>query len=67
MPSNPLIAAAEQLLLTAPEAAKALAISERTVWQLTKDGELPVVRLGRSVRYDRRDLLDYIEKRKGRG
>jgi excisionase family DNA binding protein len=62
MPSDP--AAVEQQLLTAPQAAKVLAISERALWQLGKDGELPVVRLGRAVRYDRRDLLDFIEKRK---
>jgi excisionase family DNA binding protein len=58
--------AAARLLLTAAEAALALAISERTLWQLTRDKEIPVVRLGRSVRYDPADLKRFIESRKGR-
>jgi excisionase family DNA binding protein len=60
----PATPAAEPLLLTAREAAAALAISERTLWQLTKDGAVRCVRLGRAVRYDRRDLIALIEQRK---
>ena len=41
-----------KLLLRPPEAAEALAISDRTLWGLTKAGEIPCVRFGRSVRYD---------------
>ncbi|MCA9082183.1 MAG: helix-turn-helix domain-containing protein [Planctomycetaceae bacterium] len=39
------------LLLKPTEAAKALAISERTLFTLTKEGKIPVVHIGRSVRY----------------
>jgi excisionase family DNA binding protein len=55
----------EQLLIIPREAAKALAISERTLWQLTKDGAIPCVRIGRSVRYDLRDLRGWIDRHKG--
>ena len=41
------------LLVDAREAARLLAISPRTLWSLSKTGEIPVVRLGkRAVRYD---------------
>lgn len=49
-------------LLTAREAAKLLAVCEKTLWALTKSGEIPVVRIGRSVRYDPRDLSRWIDK-----
>jgi excisionase family DNA binding protein len=53
-----------RLLLKPPEAARALAISERKLWQLTKDGEIRSVRIGRAVRYDLRDLQDYVDRQK---
>jgi excisionase family DNA binding protein len=52
------------LLLTAPQAAKALAISPRTLWSLTDTGEIPCVRIGRAVRYDPEDLRAWIARRK---
>lgn len=54
-----------KLLLRPPEAAETLAISERTLWTLTKEGILPCVRLGRLVRYDPEDLRRAIAERKG--
>ncbi len=54
-----------QLLLRPDEAAQALAISERTLWTISKRGEIPVVRIGRSVRYHIDDLTRWIEARKG--
>ena len=56
-----------QPLLTAREAANLLRISERKLWQLTNCGEVPCVRLGRSVRYDARDLANWIEQNKRGG
>jgi excisionase family DNA binding protein len=55
-------AAAVPLLLTARQAAAALTISERTLWSLTRRGELPCLRIGRSVRYSRRDLFEYLDR-----
>ena len=53
-----------QLLLTARDAAKALAISERTLWTLTNNGDVPCVRLGRAVRYDPDDLRAFVKRSK---
>jgi excisionase family DNA binding protein len=52
------------LLLKPREAARALAISERTLWELTKRGKIPHVRIGRAVRYAPADLEAWIESRK---
>ena len=49
------------LLLTARQAAQVLGISPRTLFSLTKNGDLPVVRFGRLVRYSPNDLRDWIE------
>jgi excisionase family DNA binding protein len=56
----------QALLLTTPQAARSLAISERTLWDLTKRGEIPAVRIGRSVRYDPEDLKAWIDRQKER-
>lgn len=52
-------------LLTAREAAQQLAIGLRKLWQLTNTGELRCVRIGRSVRYDPRDVAAFIDARRG--
>ena len=48
------------LLLTPRETARALAISERKLWQLTKDNAIPHVRLGRNVRYPAVAIQEWI-------
>ena len=40
-----------QLLLTSPEAAKRLRISERTLWTLTDRGDIRCIRIGTAKRY----------------
>jgi excisionase family DNA binding protein len=55
------------LLLRLPEAAEELAISERKLWDLTKGGEIPCIRIGRSVRYARADLIAWINTKKQGG
>lgn len=52
------------ILLKGPQAAKALAISERKLWSLTRRGEIPCVRIYRSVRYDPADLRAWIAQKK---
>jgi excisionase family DNA binding protein len=54
-------------LLKPPDAAKRLGISERKLWDLAKRGEVPVVRIGRSVRYDVADLQRWIDSCKQSG
>jgi excisionase family DNA binding protein len=57
-------APATTLLLTAREAAAALAISERTLWGLTKAGQVRCVHVGRAVRYAPADLSAFIGSQK---
>jgi excisionase family DNA binding protein len=54
-----------RLLLTANETATRLHISPRTLWSLTKAGDVECVRIGRSVRYTPAALEAYIASRKG--
>ena len=55
-----------KLLLAAREAAEALSVCEKTLWSMTEPrGDLPCVRIGRRVLYDQRDLLAWIDRRKG--
>ena len=53
-----------RLLMTPTEAAQALAISPRKLWAMTNCGDIPCVRIGRSVRYDPADLQFWIEEQK---
>ena len=62
MPASPLYAS--PLLLTPRQAAQTLAVCEKTLYTLTKRGELPSVRIGRAVRYDVADLQAFINSRK---
>jgi excisionase family DNA binding protein len=55
---------APKLLWTRREAAVALSISERTLWTLTDEGEIPCVRIRRSVRYDPVAIRSWIEEQK---
>jgi excisionase family DNA binding protein len=50
-----------QLLLTARAAAAVLSVSERTLWAMTHPrGPIPVVKIGRSVRYPAEALRAWI-------
>ena len=49
-------------LLTVREAAAWLTVSTRTLFSLTAGGELPAVRLGRSVRYRLEDLESFVPR-----
>ena len=51
-----------RLLLDAHETARALSVSQRTLWGLTNRGEIPCVRIGRRVLYDPRALQSWIER-----
>jgi len=50
-----------RLLLDAHDTAVALSICERKLWELTKQGDLPCVRIGRRVLYDPRALAVWID------
>jgi predicted DNA-binding transcriptional regulator AlpA len=53
-------------LLTPKDAAAACAISPRKLWSLTASGDIPCVRIGRSVRYDAMDLAAFIDAAKAK-
>jgi predicted DNA-binding transcriptional regulator AlpA len=44
-----------------------LALSPRLLWTLTNTGEMPCVRIGRTVRYDPAELRAWVEAHKTRG
>lgn len=50
----------EPLLLTPTEAADVLRWSERSLWEATRNGHIPSVRLGRSVRYSLESLREWV-------
>ena len=50
------------ILVDAREAARRLAISPRTLWQLTKDRVVPSIRIGKCVRYRVADLEDWTRQ-----
>jgi excisionase family DNA binding protein len=52
----------EPLLLHASEVAKILGIGRSKVYEMTSSGELPVVKIGTSVRVPKKALLDWIDK-----
>jgi len=51
-------------LLNREEVAKALHVSPSQVRDLTYEGKLPVIHIGRAVRYDPKDLETYISNNK---
>lgn len=60
MPKAPITAQ----LLSEREGAKWLGVSPRTLWALRDAGEIPIVRVGRLVKYDLDDLRDYVAANK---
>lgn len=56
-----------KLLMTARETAEALSISERKLWDLTNENEIPAIRIGRSVRYAIEDIQLWIETKRNEG
>jgi excisionase family DNA binding protein len=54
-------------LLEAAEVAAMFSVPERWVREATRAGRLPCVRLGRYVRYDRGDVLAWVEAQKTGG
>jgi excisionase family DNA binding protein len=54
-------------LLTAREVADLLAVPERWIRDASRDGRIPVVRLGRYRRYDRADVLAWLSEQKSEG
>lgn len=54
-----------RLLLRIEEAAEALAVSRTTLYGLLRSGDIPVLRIGRSVRVRPAALEAYVARRAG--
>lgn len=54
-------------LINSREAAAILCISRRKLWELTASNQIPVVRIGRSVRFDIEDIERWVESNKTNG
>ena len=54
----------EPVLLKPKEAAEFLSVSERSLWTLMRNGEIPHIRIGKSVRYLVKDLESWIETKR---
>lgn len=52
----------QPILITEKEAARLLGVSDRTIWQLRKDGRLRGVKIGAAVRYARSELDRFISE-----
>lgn len=51
------------LLLSPRDAAKALSVCEKTLWTITQKGDIPVIKIGRLVRYPVEGLKSWIENK----
>ena len=51
-------------LLTYAQVGKVLGVTPRSVWTLVKNGELPAIRFGGSVRFDPADLRAFVKRSK---
>lgn len=60
-------ASSERMLLTSREAAAQLAVSERHLHRMTRNGNLPFVRVGNAVRYHVESLRQWILASEGIG
>lgn len=49
-------------LLSVQETAQMLGLSSRTLYRMVCDGELPCIKVGKSVRYDPSDVQAYIDR-----
>jgi excisionase family DNA binding protein len=54
-------------LLTAQRVAELLGVSPEYVWQMSREGRIPTIRLGRTRRYRLDSILDWLEEIELRG
>lgn len=52
-------------LLTVLEAAELLRLHVKTIYAMIDRGDLPAIRIGRAVRFDRDELLSYLRGARG--
>lgn len=52
----------EALTVKSEEASKLLGVCPKTLWTLTKNGVIPCLKIGKSVRYSREKLIEYVNQ-----
>jgi|LakMenEpi03Aug12_release.lakeMendotaPanAssembly.Ray.scaffolds.fasta_scaffold4416411_1 excisionase family DNA binding protein len=57
----------ERILVRKHEAGSVLGLSERKLDELVNRGEIPTIRIGRSVRFALSDLLAFVERQRHTG
>jgi excisionase family DNA binding protein len=57
----------DRLLVDQRTAAKLLCVSIRTLWTLAQTGEIPRLKIGKSVRFAMTDLLAFIDRKRAEG
>lgn len=62
--SNADASSVERVAFTVPDAAKAMSLGERTVWELVRTGELESVKVGRARRVTRATVLAFLERKR---
>jgi excisionase family DNA binding protein len=58
----PTLSAGDERLLTPDEVATRWSVGKSQVWRLAREGQLPVVRIGRYVRFRAADLSEWERK-----
>jgi excisionase family DNA binding protein len=66
-PPEPSVQEVDRLLITKPELAARTGLSERKLDDLVQRGELPAVRIGRSIRFAVTDVIAFIEGKRHLG
>ncbi len=57
----------DRRLLTARDVAVLLCVPVSTVYELTRSGRLPCLRIGRAVRFSKEDLEAHLAAKRGTG
>jgi excisionase family DNA binding protein len=57
----------DRRLLTARDVAVLLCVAVSTVYELTRSGRLPCLRIGRAVRFSKEDLEAHLAAQRGTG
>jgi excisionase family DNA binding protein len=64
-PGDEAVVHLERRLLTARDVAELLCVPISTVYELTRGGRLPCLRIGRAVRFSREDLEAHLAVHRG--
>ena len=57
----------DESLLTVPEVARLCRLSPKTIYAWEASGRIPCILIGNRIRFDRRDVLRWLEARKKGG